>query len=93
MNTGAFADIINLSPQGPDFVVAIFGLDRQRQPPCQSNARLPQFVTDTKGAKERQQRLAHEMEQKLVEPLSWLVTVETDGVLEVSSKASHELPR
>ena len=44
---------------------------------------LPQFEADAAEALQRRGKLAHESAQKLRTPLTWTVTVETDGVLEV----------
>jgi hypothetical protein len=81
---------------GPDFVVDLLRAERERQRKERFGPAvrflqdewqefLPELVTDRKGSHARQQRLLSEASQKLRRPLSWNVTVETDGVLEVDA--------
>ena len=81
---------------GPDLIVDILQKERQRQRQERFGPAvrflhddwdefLPEFVTDVNRSKTRQERLESEASQKLRKPLTWNVTVETDGVLEVDA--------
>ena len=81
---------------GPDLIVDILQKERQRQrrerfgPAVRFldddwDEFLPEFVTDVNRSKTRQERLESEASQKLRKPLTWNVTVQTDGVLEVDA--------
>lgn len=81
---------------GPDFVVGLLQAERERQRKERFGPAvrflqdewqefLPELVTDRKGSHARQKRLLSDASQKLRRPLTWSVTVETDGVLEVDA--------